>query len=237
MRNAEVRPVELEDVVRMCEVAAQGDLEPRLRTDQADPQMRRLVIALNHLLDMVDSYVRESEAALEHASEGKFYRKMLVRGMRGRFQQAARVINAGVGRMGEQAKTLAEMESSRQQAAGQIEGSLRRVAEEVGKAAERIRTVASDLAYGAETTSERSEAVRGAAVNMTANVEVVASATEQLTSSIREVELRTTESASVTHKAQQHMEQTVVVMTTMSGRPVAWRNPKATRLVDSKMPR
>jgi methyl-accepting chemotaxis protein len=215
MRNTEIRPAELEDVVRMCEVAAQGDLEPRLRTDQPDPQMRRLVIALNHLLDMVDSYVRESEAALEHASQGKYYRQMLVRGMRGRFQQAARIINAGVGRMGEQAKTLLEMKASRLQAAGQIEGSLRKVAEEVGTAAERIRTVASDLAFGAETASERSEAVRSAALNVTTNVEVVASATEQLASSIRQVEIQTNESASVTRKAEEYTEQTMAVMTAL----------------------
>jgi hypothetical protein len=72
MRNVQVAEVTLEDVVSMCEIAAQGDLEPRLRNDQPDPQMRRLVVSINHLLDMVDSYVRESEAALEHASKGGF---------------------------------------------------------------------------------------------------------------------------------------------------------------------
>ena len=64
MRNVQVAEVTLEDVVSMCELAAQGDLEPRLRNNQPDPQMRRLVVSINHLLDMVDSYVRESEAVL-----------------------------------------------------------------------------------------------------------------------------------------------------------------------------
>ena len=215
MRNMRVAEVTLEDVVRMCECAAQGDLEPRLRNDQPDPQMRRLVVSINHLLDMVDSYVRESEAALEHASNGKYFRKMLVRGIRGRFQHAAKIINAGVKRMGDQAKSLTEMEANRLRAAGQVEGSLRKVAEEVGRSAGRIRTMASDLAYGAEAASERSDAVRGAAAHMSTNVEVVASATEQLAAAIREVELQTSDSAQVTRKAEQYAGHTKEVMSAL----------------------
>lgn len=215
MRNVQVAAVTLEDVVSMCEIAAQGDLEPRLLNDQPDPQMRRLVVSINHLLDMVDSYVRESEAALEHASSGKYFRKMLVRGMRGRFQNAAKVINAGVIRMGDQAKSLSEMEALRQKAAGQVEGSLRKVAEEVGRSAGRIRTMASDLASGAEAASERSDSVRGAAAHMSTNVDVVASATEQLAAAIREVEKQTSDSAQVTRKAEQYATQTKEVMSAL----------------------
>ena len=217
MRNADVAAVTLEDVVAMCELAARGDLEPRLRNDQADPQMRRLVVSINHLLDMVDSYVRESEAALEHASEGKYYRKMLVRGMRGRFQRAAKVINSGVARMGDQAKSLAAMEASRREAASQVEGSLRRVAAEVGRSAEQIRTVAGELAFGAESASEQSDAVRGAASHMSTNVEVVAAATEQLAAAIRAVETQTNESAQVTKKAEEYAARTKEVMEALMG--------------------
>lgn len=215
MRSLQPAVAELEDVVQLCEMAARGDLEPRLRNDQPDPQMKRLVIAINHLLDMVDSYVRESEAALEHASQGKYYRQMLVRGMRGRFQQAARVINSGVRRMGEQAKVLATMEASRLQAAGQVEGSLRKVATDVGQSAERIRAMAGDLAFGAEAASERSDSVRTAAVSMSTNVDVVALATEQLAGAIRQVEQRTNESAAMTKKAEHYADQTKAVMGTL----------------------
>ena len=42
-----MREVTLEDVVRLCEAAAKGDLEPRLPNSQPDPQMRRLVVSIN----------------------------------------------------------------------------------------------------------------------------------------------------------------------------------------------
>jgi methyl-accepting chemotaxis protein len=177
--------------------------------------MRRLVIALNHLLDMTDSYVRESEESLDHASKGIFHRRMLVRGMRGRFQRAARVINAGVARMGEQAKELGELEMSRVQVASQVEGSLRRLSEEVGSAAARIRTMASDLAIGAKAAEEKSQTVQAAAHQMASNVEVVASATANLTGSIRAVEIQTSESAAVTRVAEQYTQQTKLVMTAL----------------------
>ncbi len=215
-----MREVCLGDVVQLCEAAAKGDLEPRLPNSQPDPQMRRLVVSINHLLDMVDSYVRESEAALEYASEGKYFRHMIVRGMRGRFQQAARVINAGVVRMGEQSKALAQMEKTRAEAAGQVEGSLRKVADDVGVSAERIRVMAGELAFGAEAASERSEAVRTAAQMMAGNVDIVAAATEQLAGSIRAVEAQTNDSAAVTRKAEGYAEETKVVMAALMG---AWR--------------
>lgn len=83
----------LERIAGVCEQAANGDLEPRLLhcPDAEDPA--RAVRSINHLLDMMDGFLREVGASLEHAAKKKFYRRVLLRGMRGAFRQASQEIN------------------------------------------------------------------------------------------------------------------------------------------------
>src|SRR5687767_5972488 len=70
-------------LVEVCQAASRGDLEARAqgiealgaiaRTDGAPDALLELAERLNHVLDLSDAYVRESQAALEAARDGRFY--------------------------------------------------------------------------------------------------------------------------------------------------------------------
>jgi hypothetical protein len=94
----------------VCQRAAQGDLEARVLNidDQkhASPDMPELLHAINHLLDMTDAFVREATASLEFAGDGKFFRRVLLAGMRGSFARAAGSINAATAQMEQEKKAL-----------------------------------------------------------------------------------------------------------------------------------
>jgi len=205
----------LEDVVCLCERAAAGEITLRLVGRGADPAVERLADAINRLLDNMQVLLGESDAAIECALQGRYYRKVIPRGLPGKFGEAAKPTNLALLRMGEQAKKLAAMELTRQRVIGQLEGSLRRVAEEVGKSAEWIRTTAGELAFGADAAAEQSDAVRNAAQLMASNVDVVASAAAQMAGAIREVESKTMESATMAQRADESAAQTREVMATM----------------------
>lgn len=81
------------EAARVCREAAKGNLEPRIETLANDPQLAELALAINALLDSTDAYVRESAAALTAASERRYYRRMIERGMPGAFRRGATVIN------------------------------------------------------------------------------------------------------------------------------------------------
>lgn len=59
---------------------------------------------LNHLLDVVDAFVRESQAALAAASEGRFYRRFLRRGLGGSF-------GVGAARIGDAQTAMAAVDT------------------------------------------------------------------------------------------------------------------------------
>lgn len=105
--------------LEVCAAAANGDLEPRilhidrLAADAGDPRVGDMLRAINHLLDLTDAFVRESEAALAHAQAKKFYRRVLLAGMRGAFRNASAGINTATISMSTQDARLREGDARR----------------------------------------------------------------------------------------------------------------------------
>jgi methyl-accepting chemotaxis protein len=84
----------LELIAAFCDRLASGDLEDRLPVLDGDPAVQRARTALNRVADLVDGYVRESQASLAAAGEGRFHRRFLRRGMPGAFRDGAARIDA-----------------------------------------------------------------------------------------------------------------------------------------------
>ncbi len=84
-------------ITQVCDRAAQGDLEARITGLSGDPDWQPLASSINRMLDLADSFVRESAAAMDHCSRDLYYRPVLLRGLKGAYRQSAGVINhAGV---------------------------------------------------------------------------------------------------------------------------------------------
>lgn len=90
----DVTRASLEQIAAFCDRVAEGDLEDRLPVLEGDPAVQRARVSLNRLADLVDAYVRESQASLTAAGEGRFHRRFLRRGMPGAFRDGAVRIDA-----------------------------------------------------------------------------------------------------------------------------------------------
>lgn len=133
----------------VCREAANGNLEPRILHIDPTSELAELQHAINHLLDMTDAFAREAVAALEHAKEGKFYRCVMLEGMRGSFRQAAQSINESTAQMEEKTESLRVAEERRaaladhfQSAVQEVHG-LAKASEEAGKISNVISEIAS----------------------------------------------------------------------------------------------
>ncbi len=186
-------------ISEIARAAAKGNLEPRLVGIREGGELGELSNSTNTLIDASDAFVREAAAAMDHARQGKFYRKVLERGMHGSFKRAARIINAAN-------EAMQEKLVDNRKLAVAFQGEVSAVVAAVADSAIDLRTNAESMVKIAEDTQQRSMAVSAASEQATTNVQTVASAAEELSASIREISSRVGEAASVATKAAHEAE-------------------------------
>jgi methyl-accepting chemotaxis protein len=175
-------------IVGVCRNAAGGDLEPRVPALGDNPLVQDGRQALNHLLDLVDAFVREAAASLSAAREGQFYRKVVLRGLLGAFQEGARTINHATVGMSKQADALRQSDARRLALADAFEGAVQSVAAQVAAASTEMHTTAETLAQAAGHVVTQSAQANAAAVQVSNGITSIASATEEMTSTVAEIE-------------------------------------------------
>ena len=203
-------------VAAVCDLAARGNLEARLLGCDAGGDVAIMVRGINHLLDVTDAFVRESKPALDCASRGEFFRRVILRGLPGTFRHAATLINDATDRMKEQAHQLKTAAQRRVELAAEFEATIQDVVTAVASSATEMQATAQSLARMATDNTAQASAVADAASETSLGVEAVASATEELSSSAREIGRRTDESARLARGAVTQSEHTNVVMADLS---------------------
>jgi methyl-accepting chemotaxis protein len=140
-----------------CERAAHGDLEARMLHCHGSVEMERLADAVNRMLDMTDAFLREVGASLEYASRGKFFRRVLLRGMRGSFRQASDTINQTNSAL-ERDAALKESVEQRRILADQFEDTVKKVFSGLATSTSRVAAAARTLSDAAGTGADASPA-------------------------------------------------------------------------------
>ena len=155
---------QLADATDTCEKAAAGNLEARIPHTQGSGEIARLGQAINHMLDMTDAFLREVGASVEYASRGKFFRRVLLRGMRGSFRQTSEIMNQANDIMARDAALKESMEQ-RRVLADQFENTVKRVFSGLATSASCVKTAALTLsdAAGTSITSASPVPTRGPA--------------------------------------------------------------------------
>jgi methyl-accepting chemotaxis protein len=99
-------------MIDVMNAAANGDLEARVLHCEQAGELNVLAHSLNHLLDMTDAFLREAGATLEYASHGKFFRRVLLTGMRGTFRNKSDMINEATQKLAGNSRSLDAVERS-----------------------------------------------------------------------------------------------------------------------------
>lgn len=98
---------ELRRISEICERAGHGDLEARIVGIPDDPDLARMCRAVNQMLDIADSFVREAAAAMAACAHDRFHRPILLRGLKGAYVKSAGIINGAGVKMQQSAEQLA----------------------------------------------------------------------------------------------------------------------------------
>lgn len=179
------------DVMR---AASKGDLEQRVVGAPEDDPFHDLAMDLNNLLDIVDAYVRESRASLEHVTRGKYFRRVVRRGLLGAFGHAADSINTATDAMHDKVMGFRALTERFRASVMEVSHSLGQSATELEHSAGDVAHVMKDARVGADKIASNADAT-------SQNVVGISSATEELTSAIAEVRGQIQTSAEVSQSA------------------------------------
>ncbi|WEJ59263.1 methyl-accepting chemotaxis protein [Devosia sp. FJ2-5-3] len=89
-----------------------GNFESRLDLTKASGETLAAGHAVNGVIDINDTFVREAALAMTAASEGRFYRKIRGEGLRGAHLKSAGTINTAVDRLADRPALMAELQQS-----------------------------------------------------------------------------------------------------------------------------
>ncbi len=180
---------------QVCREASNGNLEARILGYTRNDELGQMIHSINNMLDVTDAFVRESRASLDYASKGKFFRRVLLRGLPGSFKAAAGVINAGTEEMKKGADALNDARVKRLKLADDFELAVRGIVTTVAAASTELTATAQLLAQNAAGTTDQSVAAAAASEQTSVNVSRVAAATEELTNTVSEVGRQVEDSA------------------------------------------
>ncbi|MEH6403929.1 MAG: methyl-accepting chemotaxis protein [Sneathiella sp.] len=159
---------------------ANGDFSVRITNIEQHDPLSELYHTINDLVDRCDAYVRESSACLEHVSEGKYFRNILLTSMVGDFYTASTKVNAAIGSMdhkvGEFSKAITEFETVAET-----------IIQDFSTSSATMMESSEEMKKAADETTSQATAVAAAAEETSVNTQTVAAASEQLTFSITEI--------------------------------------------------
>lgn len=178
-------------LVAVCRAAAEGDLEPRVPDLGDDPELQAARRAVNELLDLTDAFVREASASLEAASQTRFHRRFLVRGMKGTFRAGAVTINRATAAMRSTHEELQREQVRREELAGAFEEVVLGLSDQVAAAATEVEATSRTLAELAQGTAARAGVVADKSHSASDAVVVAAAAVEQLAGTVGAIEEQT----------------------------------------------
>lgn len=137
----------------VLERASHGDLEVRADVLSESPQVAAAAESLNRLLDVVDAFMREAQACLAAAADGRGHRQFLLRGMPGGFGVGARDINTARLKMLDAGETMAEQERTRSALVATTMG----IASRVTDRAEHLARTSGELSSGVDEAVSRAD--------------------------------------------------------------------------------
>ncbi|WP_269581024.1 methyl-accepting chemotaxis protein [Roseibium sp. Sym1] len=154
----------------VCSSVGWGDFEARARDYVHQGEIRDLMIAMNHMIDRTDAFLREAAASMTAIQNNQYYRRIQPGGLNGSYLQNAGIMNDAIetikGRVGAFRQSTDSFESQIGQIAQSLmtsAGSMTGTAGDMETCAVSNARVVTDIADAACETSDKVNAAAEAA--------------------------------------------------------------------------
>ncbi|HLN24773.1 MAG TPA: methyl-accepting chemotaxis protein, partial [Patescibacteria group bacterium] len=191
LRSLKRANASIEKAVTVCRAVSQGDLNARILDIKGHGNVGQMLRNMNRVLDLTEAFCKEAQAAMEHANQRKYFRKIVITGLRGDFGRHAATINRSLDLMAERDADALRF----------AEENVRVLVQEVSSASEQLRASADHLTANASEAVHEALISAAAAEQASANVQAVAAATEELSASFGEINRQTTTATTIASEA------------------------------------
>ncbi|GAB3124198.1 methyl-accepting chemotaxis protein [Novispirillum itersonii] len=160
--------------------ACKGDLNVRVLHIWRKDELGAIQHDVNRLLDYVESYIRESQAAMQYVAQGEYFRRMNESGSRGDFLTGVRHINQAI-------ETMERKIDDFKGVADTFEKTVKATVAQVTDSSHELQGVSGDMRELAATNSQRTHDAATALSSASMDVQAVAGASTELAASISEL--------------------------------------------------
>jgi methyl-accepting chemotaxis protein len=179
--------------------AKNGNLNVRIMGIDRDDECGELQRNFNRLMDVTEAFVREAGASLDYISKGKYFRRILRKGVKGTYLTSSIAINKATEVM---AKKVADFSG----AIGEFEKTTSTSIDSVARSSEEMDATSREMIGEVRQTNESADNASTAAERAAENVAAVAAAAEQLSNAINEILRQISQCTSVTAEAVREVE-------------------------------
>ena len=184
--------------VKVLQEAAKGDLNVRVINLQEEGNLKIMGSSINRVMDLMEAFTKESNAAMECANKRKYFRKIVTTGLRGSFVYYAQTINRSLGLMAKHDQEFLDFANR----------NVKSVCNTVSSAATELNASAQSMQALSGETSRLAQDAAGGSEKASTNVEAVAAAVEEFSTSIKEINSQVIKVAQIADKASVAAERT-----------------------------
>lgn len=184
----------IQTVTDCAKQVAEGNFEVRIVSLNEAGEMQSLANTLNRFVDLTDAFVREVYHSMETVSNGRFYRKVIDRGLPGIYRRSADMLNRVT-------KATENRVGTFRISADRFEKNIQGVIQSVSAEVQKLQQSSEAMSGVAKKTSQCSDSAAGVSTKLAQNIQTVAAAAEELTSSIAEIRKQVDEASVATTKA------------------------------------
>jgi methyl-accepting chemotaxis protein len=178
--------------------AAKGDINQRMLHIKGNNELDKLKRNINKLLDVTEAFLKEADASMAAAARKAYYRNIIITGMPGLFGSVAK-------RVGDTMATMkANDESFEKSLKGMTDKFDKNITAFIGELSQSssvLGGIAQDLTNLSSTSLQQSSELSNASSVSTSSVNVVVSTTEELSSSIQEINFQINKASRVSREA------------------------------------
>jgi methyl-accepting chemotaxis protein len=185
-----------------------GDFEARVLDIKPDGEVSEFLWSVNETADSIDSYVRESAAAMLCVSRNQYFRRILEDGMNGALLNGARVINKAT-------EAVAEKMGQFSDVANDVDVSLKSVVSQINEAVGTLEVSSGTMQQTVSSTRSGADIVVDSANEASGSVQAISAAAEEMSASVGEISAQITKTSQMAGQAVQTAHNAKAVVNVM----------------------